>query len=108
MAASHAVGRREPRRSRRQDRALEALSLRSDIIVNDSDSLTAPSARAQTGRVVRLRGRARGHRARWPWRSISSECVGHSELMGRKLAVVCWLVLRPLGLGWDGEVVVRR
>jgi hypothetical protein len=26
----------------------------------------------------------------------------------RKLAVVCWLVLRPLGLGWDGEVVVRR
>jgi hypothetical protein len=26
----------------------------------------------------------------------------------RKLVVVCWLVLRPLGLGWDGEVVVRR
>jgi hypothetical protein len=47
MAVSHAAGRREPRRNRRQDRALEALSWRSDIIVNDSDSLTAPPARAR-------------------------------------------------------------
>jgi hypothetical protein len=26
----------------------------------------------------------------------------------RKIAAVCWLELRPLGLGWDGEGVVRR